>query len=285
MELKYKIAGIVVKPHPDVKIYLDQVIRTLEGLGVQVILETFAAQMLDRESAIGRKEISGVVDILVLIGGDGTFLSVAKEATESQIPIVGFNLGTLGFLTEMSKESIGPSLVEIFTNHLEVSERKLLEIEYKGETFIALNDVVISKGNISRIIKLLLEIDGFKIAEIRADGLIVATPTGSTAYSLSAGGPIVTPNVNGLVITPICPHSLTFRPLVVPDHSTIEVRQCTEDTDVFITIDGQTVIPFSYDGLIKIGVHRKQLKIIVSGKINYFGLLYEKLNWGFHKYQ
>lgn len=274
-----------MKPHPDVQVYLERAIRVLEDLGVEIVLEELAADMLNRKSRVDRKDIAGMVDILVLIGGDGTFLSVAQEATESQIPIAGYNLGTLGFLTELPKETIETSLKEIFTNHQEVSERKLLEIEFRGETYLALNDVVVSKGNISRIIELLLKIDGDKISEVRADGLIVATPTGSTAYSLSAGGPIVTPHVNGLVITPICPHSLTFRPLVVPDDSAIAVQQCTEGTDVFLTIDGQTVLPFHYEESINIGVHPKKLRIIVSGKMNYFGLLYEKLNWGFHKYQ
>ena len=285
MELKYKKAGLVVKPHRDVLLYLERAIETLGELGVEVVLEEEAADMLGRSGAVSRKDIAGLVDILVLIGGDGTFLSVAREATENQIPIVGYNLGTLGFLTEMHKESIESSLTDIFTNYHEVSERKLLEIEFKGETHLALNDVVVSKGNISRIIQLLLRIDGHNIAQVRADGLIVSTPTGSTAYSLSAGGPIVTPNVNGLVITPICPHSLTFRPLVVPDNSDITVQQCTSDTDVFLTIDGQTVLPFAFEENIHIGVHPKKLRIIVSKNINYFGLLYEKLNWGFHKYQ
>ncbi len=285
MELKYKKAGIVVKPHRDVQVYLERAIRTLESLDVEVILEEKAAVMLNRRRKTSRKDIAGLVDILVLIGGDGTFLSVAKEAAENQIPIVGYNLGTLGFLTELHKESIEASLTEIFTNRQEESERKLLEIEFRGETYLALNDVVVSKGNISRIIELLLMIDGDNIAEVRADGLIVATPTGSTAYSLSAGGPIVTPDVNGLVITPICPHSLTFRPLVVPDNSAISVRQCSENTDVFLTIDGQTVLPFEFEESINIGVHAKKLRIIVSRKINYFELLYEKLNWGFRKYQ
>jgi NAD+ kinase len=285
MELKYKKAGLVVKPHRDVQVYLERAIRTLEKLGVEVVLEEVAADMLKRSSDVSRKEIAEFVDILVLIGGDGTFLSVAKEATENQIPIVGYNLGTLGFLTELHKESIESSLKEIFTNHQPISERKLLEIRFQGESYLALNDVVVSKGNISRIIELLLKIDGDKIAQVRADGLIVSTPTGSTAYSLSAGGPIVTPNVNGLVITPICPHSLTFRPLVVPDDSAIAVQQCSNDTDVFITIDGQTVLPFKFEENIDIGIHPKKLRIIVSRKMNYFGLLYEKLNWGFHKYQ
>lgn len=280
MPLNYKKAGIVVKPHEVVVSYLKRSIEILEKLGVEIVLEEIAARLLNLSSDIPREKIAENVDIIIIIGGDGTFLSVAQQAAEHQVPIAGFNLGSLGFLTELSKESIEKSIRDIFTSQVKMSDRTLLEVDIKGEKWTALNDVVVNKGNIARTIKLMLEINGASIAEIRADGLIISTPTGSTAYSLSAGGPIVTPEVNGLIVTPICPHSLTFRPLVVPDDSAIRVTQVSENAEVFITIDGQSVIPFEYEENFAVGIHRKKLKICVSREMNYFGLLNEKLNWG-----
>ena len=140
--------------------------------------------------------------------------------------------------------------------------------------------MVVSKGNIARVVTLLLEINGLYVAEIKADGLIVSTPTGSTAYSLAAGGPIVTPEVNGMVVTPICPHALTFRPLVIPDTSTVRVKLISESSEVFITIDGQKVIPMVSGDYFETTIYTKTLRMVASKNINYFRLLNEKLNWG-----
>ena len=272
--------GIVVKPTEDVIQYLKKAIHTLKGLGKEILLETTAAGLLGRKSSYSRENIAQHCDLIVLIGGDGTFLSIAEAAVSNQVPVAGFNLGTLGFLTENHKETLESCLNEIFARPLRLSNRKLVEIHFKGNTYIALNDVVASKGNIARIITLALFINGTHVADVRADGLIISTPTGSTAYSIAAGGPIVTPDVNGLVVTPICPHSLTFRPLVIPDNQTISVKLGTSNSEVFITIDGQKVLPFQYEEEFRVVIHRKHLKMIVSSEINYFRLLNEKLNWG-----
>jgi NAD+ kinase len=280
MSEKFRKAGIVVKPHKEVIQYLKQTIKILKQRKIEYTLENIAANLLNLKSRVSRKKIADDVDIIILIGGDGTFLSVAQQAVENSIPIAGFNLGTLGFLTELSKDTLESSLNDIFSNKLKISERKLLEIHFKGEKYIALNDVVISKGNIARIIKLKLDINGSEVAQIRADGLIVSTPTGSTAYSLSAGGPIVTPKVNGIIITPICPHSLTFRPFVIPDQSGVKVTLISETTRVFLTLDGQRVIPMSTNDFFETMVYDKKLKIVEARSMNYFGLLSEKLNWG-----
>jgi NAD+ kinase len=280
MNNQFRKAGIVVKPHKEVIQYLKQTIKILAQNNIEYTLESMAANLLDLKSRVSRKKIADDVDIIILIGGDGTFLSVAQQAVENGIPIAGFNLGTLGFLTELSKDTLESCLTDIFSKKLKISERKLLEIFYKGERYIALNDVVISKGNIARIIKLRLEINGSEVAQIRADGLIISTPTGSTAYSLSAGGPIVTPKVNGIIITPICPHSLTFRPFVIPDHSVVKVTLISETTRVFLTLDGQRVIPMSTSDFFETRIYKKKLKIVEARHMNYFGLLSEKLNWG-----
>lgn len=280
MELRYKRAGLIVKPHHDVKSYLEQSISILSEYGVEVVLEKIAADLVQKKSDVAREKIAECTDIVILIGGDGTFLSVAPHVVEKGIPVAGFNLGTLGFLTELKKEMLSESLEKIFYQDLPVQERKLLEVDFQGDKYIALNDVVASKGSIARIIKLSLKIDGNDVAEVSGDGIIVSTPTGSTAYSLSAGGPVITPDVNGIVITPICPHSLTFRPLVVPDRSRIKVQLLSKKAEVYVTIDGQTVIPMSLGEQFEAWLYHKRLKIIASPEINYFKLLSEKLNWG-----
>jgi NAD+ kinase len=275
----YKRAVIAVKPHKDVVSYLRRTVQLLKSFGVETALESIAADLIGQTGSISRQDLGKHGDIIILIGGDGTFLSVARQAVESGIPVAGFNLGTLGFLTELSKEHLDKSLEDIFFGTPRISRRKMLEMDYNGERYLALNDVVAGKGNIARIIKLLLEIDGSYVSEVGADGLIISTPTGSTAYSLASGGPIVSPRVNGLIITPICPHSLTFRPLVIPDKSRVKVTLISESRG-YITVDGQKVLPISQGNSFETGIAPRELQMLVSGEINYFKLLNEKLNWG-----
>lgn len=279
MQLKFKKAGIVVKPHCEVIAYLEAAIGFLEKIGVKVILERIAAELIGLDSSIDRAEIASRSDIIILIGGDGTFLSVAKHAVDQGIPVVGFNLGTLGFLTELNKEDLEKNLELIFLGHPRINQRKLLHIDYNGKSYIALNDVVIGKGNISRIIRVRLEINGYDVADVGADGLIVSTPTGSTAYSLASGGPIVTPKVNGIIITPISPHSLTFRPLVIPDNSNIKVTLIS-DIEGYITIDGQMLLSINRNEYFCVRIHEHTLQIIENSTMNYYKLLNEKLKWG-----
>ncbi len=280
MELKYKKIGLIAKPHKDVVRYLDEAVSVLEELGAECILGTIAAEMLGRENGVKRELVCGLSDLVILIGGDGTFLSIAESAVKAGIPIAGFNLGTLGFLTELKKESISTSVLKLVRGEFRISQRKLVEVDFGNEISMSLNDVVFSKGDIARIIKLQLEIDNIEVSEIRADGLIISTPTGSTAYSLSAGGPILAPEVNGLVITPICPHSLTFRPFVIPDSSEIRVTLCSDSDNVVITLDGQKVIPMNTNDAVVIRTGREKLKMVISDELNYFRLLSEKLKWG-----
>lgn len=275
----YKKAGIVVKPHNDVIPYLEKAMEIIRSFQVEVVLEETAARLIGKNSDISRENIGTHADIIILIGGDGTFLSVAKQAVENQVPVAGFNLGSLGFLTELKKENLETNLKNIFYGQPKISQRKMLEIDYKGEKYTALNDVVVGKGSIARIIKLGLEIDASYVAEIGGDGLIISTPTGSTAYSLAAGGPIVTPQVKGIVVTPICPHSLTFRPLVIPDNSKVKVT-LIYGTESFLTVDGQKVIPLDTGDFFTAGILDKTLPMVENGQLNYFKLLNEKLSWG-----
>jgi len=273
-------AGIVAKPHGRVQLYLRRTLLKLRQLGVEAVLEKSAAGLLRLKDGVERERLAADCDILVVLGGDGTFLSVAKSAVEAEIPIAGFNLGSLGFLTEMKKECLEENLEEIFSGRARISERKLLAVRHRKNCDLALNDVVISKGQIARIVNLSLEIEGSRITEIKGDGVIIATPTGSTAYSLSAGGPIVSPDVNGVIITPICPHSLTYRPLIVPDTSLLIVQLKTPNIDTYMTIDGQRLVPFHYQDRIEVCIHSKRLFMVVSPQVSYFKLLSEKLNWG-----
>jgi NAD+ kinase len=277
--VNYKKAGIVVKPHHEVIPYLENTIEILRSFRVEVVLEETAARLLGRNSNISRENLGTHADIIILIGGDGTFLSVAKQAVENQVPVAGFNLGSLGFLTELKKENLETSLRNIFYGQPKISQRKILGIDYKGKQYTALNDVVVGKGSISRIIKMCLEIDAAYVAEISGDGLIISTPTGSTAYSLAAGGPIVAPQVKGIVVTPICPHSLTFRPLVIPDNSKVKVTLIS-GTESFLTVDGQKVMPLDIGDFFAASILDKTLPIVENGQLNYFKLLNEKLNWG-----
>jgi NAD+ kinase len=275
----YKKAGIIVKPHEEVIPYLGNTIEILRSFQVEVVLEEIAARLIGSNSNISRDKIGANADIIILIGGDGTFLSVAKQSVENQIPVAGFNLGSLGFLTELKKEELEINLKTIFYGQPKISQRKMLEIDYKDRQFNALNDVVVGKGSIARIIKLCLEIDASYVAEIGGDGLIISTPTGSTAYSLAAGGPIVTPHVNGIIVTPICPHSLTFRPLVIPDNSKVKVT-LIYGTESFLTVDGQKVLPLDTGDFFTVSVLSKTLQMVENNQLNYFKLLNEKLNWG-----
>jgi NAD+ kinase len=280
MPMKFKKAAIVAKPHQGVVDYLQQAIAVLKEHGIDYILEKTAAQLLESPEGCPREEVASQADLIIVLGGDGTFLSIARQAVEAQVPVAGFNLGTLGFLTVMKKESLAEGLGQIFSGRAALSYRKLLQVDFKEATYTALNDVVVNKGTIARIVKLLLTIDGETVAEVKGDGLILATPTGSTAYSISAGGPIVSPEVNGIVITPICPHSLTFRPLVVPDACEVSVQLLTPHMDTYVTIDGQTALPINFGETIRVRIYSKQLPILVAPGTNYFKLLYDKLNWG-----
>lgn len=279
MKPGYKRAAVVVKPHKDVVPYLKKTIELLKKLQVGCVLEDATAELIGLQSDISRERIADGSDIIIVIGGDGTLLSVAGQALNRGIPIAGFNMGSLGFLTELSKDSLEKSLEDIFLNKPTFTERTLLEIRFQGHRYIALNDVVVSKGYIARIIRLMLVIDHQEVAEMRADGIIISTPTGSTAYSLSAGGPIVAPEVNGLVITPLCPHSLTLRPFVIPDSSHIRVKLMSRSEEVTITMDGQRALPMSPGDTFDVNILPAKLKLITSRDMNYFRLLYEKLNW------
>jgi NAD+ kinase len=221
--------------------------------------------------------------LVVALGGDGTLLSVARTQRPTT-PILGVNLGSLGFLTEVARAELYPMLVEVLTGRYETIERSLLSVELRrtnGDVarYRVLNDAVVNKTALARMIQLTVEIDGRLIATYRADGLILSTPTGSTAYNLSAGGPIVHTSLPVTVLTPICPHALAMRPLVVPDRSKIEVRLETSEEEVYLTLDGQEGATLGYRDTICVQVAPEPVRTVVGSR-TFYDALRTKLRWG-----
>ena len=236
----------------------------------------------DAEAAI--YDPSDGYDLIVALGGDGTLMSVAR-AQKNEAPILGVNLGSLGFLTEISRTELYPSLTEILAGRFETESRSLFDVtleraEGDPVAFRALNDVVITKSALARIIDLRIEVDGRLVARYRSDGLIVATPTGSTAYNLSAGGPIAYPSLPVALLTPICPHTLNHRPLVVPDSSRIEITLETRREEVYLTLDGQEGMALEYNDRVRVhsSPHKASL-VRISGR-SFYDSLRSKLRWG-----
>jgi NAD+ kinase len=234
-----------------------------------------------------KTDLPAHVDLIVVLGGDGTFIGTSRLMVRKSVPVMGVNLGTLGFLTETKKEEALKALKRILEDQeMVIYERALLNVEvirkgrqvYQG---IVVNDAVISKGAIARIIGLNVSINGKYANTMRADGLIVSTPTGSTAYSLAAGGPIIEPSVEALIITPICPHSLTQRPVVVRDDSIIQIKLDDKPTNVLLTLDGQDMFPLSKADEVRIQrIKGRHLKLVGSLDRDYFGLIREKFKLG-----
>jgi NAD+ kinase len=223
-------------------------------------------------------------DLVVVLGGDGTLLAAARTLMPG-IPILGVNLGNLGFLTEINRGELYPALVEVLEGRFTIEERSLFDVELRRRSgspsrFRVLNDAVITKSALARIIELTLQVDGHLIARFRSDGLIISTPTGSTAYNLSAGGPIVNPLLPVAVLTPICPHALSMRPIVVPDAAPIEVTLETRHEEVYLTLDGQEGTPLSFGDTVSLTRSAATVRLAkVSGR-RFYESLRGKLRWG-----
>jgi NAD+ kinase len=284
--------GIVAKSHLRAATpHLVEIGAWLDARGIQPVFETATAALMP--PAAGRlvadkTALVKEVDIVVVLGGDGTLLSVADAigASGSGIPMLGVNFGSLGFLTEVTLPELYPSLDAALSGRAHIEDRMMLQSTTLrgGAAFadhIALNDVVITKGARSRMIDLSVSVGGEFVTRVKADGLIVATPTGSTAYNLAAGGPIVQPNMNALLLTPIAPHTLTNRPIVIPADSPVRVQPLMEDRDeVHITFDGQAGFELQPDDDIRICRAERVLRLIRPSTRSYFEVLREKLKWG-----
>jgi len=283
----FKTIGIISRPR---RSNLVEVVPPLldwfKKRGVPTVYDTETATAL-KNGSLGksRQQVAEESDLLLVLGGDGTILATAREATPRGIPILPINMGSLGFLTSFTAEELYPALEAVLEGRTTVDERVLLQVErvHNDEVLThqwVLNEAVVHKGTLARMIELELYIDGSFVCRYRADGLIVATPTGSTAYSMSAGGPIVHPAVESILITPICPHTLSDRPVVVPDTSMIELRVADNSDSVFLTLDGQTGVPMAVGDRVKIGRAAERLKLIQPPNKSYFEILRSKLKWG-----
>jgi NAD+ kinase len=241
------------------------------------------------ERQLSRDQIPNGVDVVVVLGGDGTLLSMADRIGHAgrDIPILGVNFGSLGFLTEVRVNELYPTLQAVLDGSARFDERVMLHAEATRaggavERHIVLNDVVFTKAALSRMIELAVMVNEGLVTVVRADGLIVASATGSTAYNLAAGGPIVHPAVDAFVLTPIAPHTLTQRPIVIPASSRVEVQPHVDsDTDdIFVTYDGQTGYPLHSGAVVRIRRADQTLRLVKAPERTYFGVLREKLKWG-----
>ena len=279
--------GVVAKPNkPEAEPVLRKLVVWLRERGRELALDQEAAAIFPVAGAgLPRAEIVAWSDLVIVLGGDGTILSVARLTGSREVPILGVNLGGLGFLTEITLDEVIPTLEAVLRNEFDVSRRLTLTARVlRGGTpvasFEALNDAVITKTALSRIVDLETHVNGEYVATFRADGLIVATPTGSTAYCLAAGGPIIYPTLPAVVIIPICPHTLTNRPLVVPDSAVVEIIQGSAGEDVHLTVDGQVGVGLHYRDVVSLQRSDRTIALIKSPKLNYFELLRTKLKWG-----
>ena len=260
--------------------------KWLQARGIKTILdEETAAGLTDGSKGQPRSVVADLSQLLLVLGGDGTMLAAARLAAPRQIPILPINMGSLGFLTSFTVDELYPALEDTLAGKSSISQRVMLQAEIVRagsaiERQRALNDVVITKGALARMIQLQLNINSDFVCRYRADGLIVASPTGSTAYSLSAGGPIVQPAVEAFIITPICPHMLSDRPLVVRDYCQIEIKLNGDADSVYLTLDGQRGIPLQPTDILRVQRAKEQLQLIQPPKKPYFDILRNKLKWG-----
>ncbi len=258
--------------------------RAFEGHGWEVILESRTAQLVGARSDVSAYDLAEKSDLIVVLGGDGTLLQVVHELGHHLPPIFGVNLGSLGFLTSVTSADALKAVEALSAGKYSLSERTMLRVEVlrRGEVFVsetALNDAVVSRGELSRLIKIDVQIDGESLSEYNADGLIVSSPTGSTAYSLSAGGPVLTPDSGVFVIAPICPHVLTMRPMIVSDNSTIEIFSSRQQSEIFLTLDGQNAIHLETGDRIRVTKAPHRLPLVMLPGMTFFEVLRGKLKW------
>lgn len=276
--------GVAIKPSSREAAGLGRrLLDELRARGVAGLVDRESAAALGAEGGPSRSDLGREVDLVFVLGGDGTFLSVARGCPTGT-PIAGINLGSLGFLTEHSTERALGLLDDVLSGRARIERRDRLAVGLDGEDAprdaMVLNDVVVTNATLARILTVYVEADGEFLSRYRADGLIVASPTGSTAYNLSAGGPIVHPGMKALIITPICAHTLTSRPLVVPMEVRLRVWADRSYEDVLVTLDGQVGFPLPPGASLVVDKSPHPLSIVPEGDGGFFGILHRKLKWG-----
>ncbi len=270
-------AGFVLKPKDTLKIkdMFLKIKSVFEKYNIEVLLDLVSAKSIGL-LGVEFESMCKQVDFIVALGGDGTLISVSRRAYKFDKPILGINAGNLGFLTDINPDNIEEFIKDYLNKNYRIDERMVIEIEYKDKTLYAFNDVVISKDVISSMINIQVDTNERFLNTYRGDGLIFSTPTGSTAYNLSAGGPVVYPLTESFILTPICPHSLSQRPLVLP--SNFIITAVVKENISKLIIDGQEI--YSLDDKIILKKAKRKAKLIHRVERNYFDVLREKLNWG-----
>jgi len=283
--MRTKIIGLIAHTEkPGVAELTRAVVHEFEQRSVEVLIENETAELAKEKAAGSAEEVFVRAELIVVLGGDGTILNVVAHAGENLKPVFGINVGSLGFLTCANSSAYREAVDAIANGRISYSERALLTVELQGggqttTSSKALNDAVVSRGDVSRLIRLQAKINGEPLTEYNADGLIVATPTGSTAYSLSAGGPILEPQSGVFVITPICPHVLTNRSVIVSDSAKIEITPVSTEYPTFLSIDGRAPLRISADGAVLISRAMATLPLGFLPEVSFFGVLRQKLKW------
>lgn len=287
-----KRIGIVLKPNqPDALRTVCELVSWLDERGIALVgtPEIERQRILDETGCaveqIPREQIAANVDLILVLGGDGTMIATSRMLDDREVPVLGVNYGGLGYLAEFRIEELYQALESILSGNFRLDRRVMLDVELRrGGDLITqnrvLNDVVINKSALARIIEIDAYLNQHFVNSFRADGLIISTPTGSTAYNLSAGGPVIFPSMNAVVITPICPFTLSNRPIVVPDNATIELLLKTDQEEVTLTLDGQVGFSLNVDDRVVIRKSRVTFHLVQPSNRNYFDVLRDKLRWG-----
>ncbi len=280
-----KTIGLIAHPgKPGVGDLVNSLAAEFARFSMSILLEKETAAVSGQRSEMTIAQLGGKADLLVVVGGDGTILNVTGQLGEASPPIFGINVGSLGFLTCASSPAFREAVECIAKGKMTFSNRALLEVilrdsSEKHKPMIALNDAVFSRGELSRLIRLRTRVNGEALTEFNADGLIIATPTGSTAYSLSAGGPILEPESGVFVITPICPHVLTNRSIIVSEKAVIEVEASEPDYPVYLTVDGREPLRIAKDATVQIRKAKKTMRLAAMPDMSFFSVVRQKLKW------
>lgn len=281
-----KTVGIAAKPHSKLAAeLLPDILNLLEKRQCRVLFDIESSSLLEKKAqGITRADLMAESDMVIVLGGDGTLLSLARYQSEREVPILGINMGSLGFLTEIASDEAVHQLNQTFEGQAHYSRRMMLKAELlRGEDRQplpnVLNDVVINKSALARIFDVDIRVNGELITVIRADGLIVSTPTGSTAYNLAAGGPIIHPEMEVIILTPICSHTLTNRPIVLPGEMTVELRINGRE-ETYLTLDGQQGFPLQDGDIVRVCKSESALCILSARGRSFFDVLQSKLKWG-----
>lgn len=279
--MRAKTIGLIA--HPQKKGAADlirAVSKEFAAAKMSILHEAETAALVGEKSSLSIGDLAAQCDLLVVLGGDGTILNVAGHLGENIKPIFGINVGSLGFLTCASSTDYRNAVRDIVDGRIVLSERTLLEVRIgAGPSVIALNDAVLSRGEVSRLIRLRASVDGEPLTEFNADGLVVATPTGSTAYSLSAGGPIMAPQSGVFVITPICPHVLTNRSIIVSEDALIEIEATERDYPIFLTVDGLAPVRVAPGAIVAVRRAKNRLPLGSMPGTSFFSIVRQKLKW------